>query len=70
MSELEYDVCENCEDPSCKWDCSYERIMFILNVYTKKEQKEMLWAVPKDLLEKVKAKNEEFKARKKSALKK
>ena len=60
---MEHPICENCEEVKCEWNCQYEQIMFILNTHTKAEQKQLLKYCPKDLLRRVKEKNEEFKAR-------
>lgn len=42
------DVCENCYRPTCQWNCMIERIMFILTVHTKKDQKKMLQYTDKE----------------------
>ena len=49
-----YDDCEWCFDPKCEWNCPYERLLFILNAYPKKQQKEVLKFVPKETLKKAK----------------
>jgi hypothetical protein len=53
-SEMDYPTCEWCFDPTCQWNCPYERILFILNTYPKKQQKEALKLVPKETLKKAK----------------